>query len=134
MNLRISATYAATGGSMAESVMVEFGEIDQEGTFDVDLAPILDRLLTAPSVRSMAMVSSPLPAPGLGYPLAHVAKQGDVLGLCSDGVVRNVGDTLAAHAKFALAGTAGEDLRSGDRVFWVDGKWRIGSQTTEEMA
>lgn len=154
MSLTLRVTYAATDGSMPESVELEWPDIQPAAS---TVLPLLDRLLRAPAERAAVAESMEDPyrwcarcshyrinhgalestangpcrvckecpsfvsIPGDGYLLPHGAKRSEILGLCSDGAVRNVG-AFHVGTKFAMAGPAAEHLKTG-RVSMVNGSW-----------
>lgn len=73
-----------------------------------------------------ASADSSAPAP---HQLAHTSKKGDILGLCKDGWVRNVGDNLAV-GELPTVGTAGEDMPADAIVVLIVGKWFKAEETT----
>jgi hypothetical protein len=116
MNLRITATYPATDGSMPESVEVEFTDA---APGDADLAQtVLGMLLRAPANRE-----SVREATQYGGLLVEKAAKGDLLGLLDDGTIRRV-HSVPIPAKFAAAGAASSSMEAGTSLrLGVGGMW-----------
>lgn len=111
MGLILRVTYAATDGSMPESVELEW---DQPPAAEV-LLPVVSRLVAAPGGR----LATATPR----FVLVDNAQKGEILVLCGDGLVRNAGDAMA-KGRNDYAGSATETLRAGEWIEMASGKWR----------
>jgi hypothetical protein len=105
MNLRITATYPATDGSMPESVEVEFTDT---APADADLTQtVLGMLLRAPANREAKRKVTQY-----GGLLVEKAAKGSLLGLLPDGTIRRV--ILApASEEFVVVGPASSSMEAG---------------------
>lgn len=121
MSLTLRVSYPATDGTMPESVELEWTD---EVPNALTVLPLLERLLSAPAEHRAGLfpiltAAGPESGP---YSLTHPAKRGDILGLCDDGFVRNVGDPQAA-GRLSAAGVAGENLPPEARIVLRGGQW-----------
>lgn len=60
-------------------------------------------------------------APIQGYLLINTAERGEILGLCRDGAVRNVGASDATQ--FDMSGAAADNFPAGSKLVMRSGQW-----------
>lgn len=113
MSLTLRVTYAATDGSVPESVELEWPDVQPTASM---VLPLLDRLLRVATDR--AADARPESS---DYRLEHGARRGEILAVGADGTVRNVG-AFRPGTKFDRAGQAAESLKAGE-VIMVNGLW-----------
>lgn len=109
MNLRITASYAATDGRMPESIDVVWDEFDPDDhPGGADIVDVVDLLMAAPQVRSASYPATS--EPGNGPLVAY----GDMPAGTSVGMITHL--MRAAHDRVLGYGVLIDSVKAGNEV------------------